>query len=126
MKLDAVGIASSDLTRTIEFYTLLGFEFPELKGDEEHIEAIETEGSARLMIDKKELITDIMGEEPKPSNHSQFAIKYDSADEVNEVADKVKKADFKIVKQPWDAFWGQRYCIVADPDDYKVDLYANL
>jgi uncharacterized glyoxalase superfamily protein PhnB len=27
-------------------------------------------------------------------------------------------------KAPWDAFWGQRYAIVHDPDGNPVDLFA--
>ncbi len=28
--------------------------------------------------------------------------------------------------EPWDAFWGQRYAVVHDPDGNGVDLYAAL
>jgi catechol 2,3-dioxygenase-like lactoylglutathione lyase family enzyme len=126
MKLNAIGVTTSNLQKTVEFYSLLGFEFPEFKKDEDHLEPKTPEGSARLMIDSKKLITDILGEKPIPSNHSAFALQYDSAEEVNEIAEKVKSSRFKIVKEPWNAFWGQRYCIVEDPDGYKVDLYANL
>jgi uncharacterized glyoxalase superfamily protein PhnB len=27
---------------------------------------------------------------------------------------------------PWDAFWGQRYAVVHDPDGNAVDLFAPL
>ena len=27
---------------------------------------------------------------------------------------------------PWDAFWGQRYAIVTDPDGNHVELFAPL
>ena len=27
---------------------------------------------------------------------------------------------------PWDAFWGQRYAVVVDPDGNHVDLFAAL
>ncbi len=30
------------------------------------------------------------------------------------------------VLEPFDAFWGQRYATVADPDGNPVDLYAAL
>lgn len=30
------------------------------------------------------------------------------------------------VKEPWDAFWGQRYCSVMDPDGNQIDIFANL
>jgi hypothetical protein len=29
-------------------------------------------------------------------------------------------------KEPWDAFLGQRYAVVADPDANHVDLFAPL
>jgi uncharacterized glyoxalase superfamily protein PhnB len=29
-------------------------------------------------------------------------------------------------KEPWDAFWGQRYAQVRDPDGNPVDLFAPL
>jgi uncharacterized glyoxalase superfamily protein PhnB len=29
-------------------------------------------------------------------------------------------------RQPWDAFWGQRYATLRDPDGYGVDLFAPL
>ena len=127
MKLNAVGVSSSDLKKTVKFYQLLGFEFPEFKEDEDHLEPKTPEGSARLMIDSKKLMTELLGgQEPKPGNHSAFAIEYDSAEELNSVAAKVLAADFNVVKEPWDAFWGQRYCVVEDPDGYKVDLYTRL
>jgi uncharacterized glyoxalase superfamily protein PhnB len=28
--------------------------------------------------------------------------------------------------EPWDAFWGQRYAVVHDPDGNAVDLFAAL
>lgn len=126
MKLNAVEVCTSNMAATLKFYELLGFEFPKLKGDEQHVDAIVNEGSARLMIDKKELAKEIIGEEPIPSNYSSFCIEYDTPEEVDQVAEKVKAAGFNIVKKPWDAFWGQRYAIVEDPDGYKVDLYAAL
>jgi catechol 2,3-dioxygenase-like lactoylglutathione lyase family enzyme len=125
MKLDAVGVTTTNLKKTVEFYTLLGYKFPNFKDDEDHLEPTNNNG-ARLMIDSAKLIKDILGEDPKPSNHSAFALLFDSPKEVNQVAEKVKAAGFKIVKEPWDAFWGQRYCVVEDPDGYKVDLFAAL
>jgi hypothetical protein len=29
-------------------------------------------------------------------------------------------------KEPWDAFLGQRYAVVSDPDGNHVDLFAPL
>jgi len=126
MKIDAVGVTSSDMQKTVDFYTLLGFEFADFKADEDHLEPVASPGSARLMIDSKAMIKDILGEEPKPGNHSSFAILYGTPAEVDRVAAAVKEAGFTLVSDPWDAFWGQRYAIVQDPDGYRVDLFASL
>ncbi len=47
-----------------------------------------------------------------------------AAGEVDAAVAGVRAAGFKVVKEPWDAFWGQRYAIVADPDGYLVDVFA--
>ncbi len=126
MKLNAVGVTTSDMKKTIAFYALLGFTFPAGVEAEDHVEPKESVGSARLMIDSKKLITEILGEVPHPSNHSAFAIEYKTAAEVDAICTRLSSAGYTIVKEPWDAFWGQHYAIVEDPDHYRIDLYAPL
>lgn len=126
MKLNAVAVATSDMKRTIAFYSLLGFDFSQVKADEEHVEPLTPDGSARLMIDSMAMISGIIGHSPVPGNHSVFAIQFDSPGEIDAVCRKVSEAGFTVVKEPWDAFWGQRYAIVQDPDGYLIDLYASL
>ena len=62
----------------------------------------------------------------KPGNHSAFAVLYESPEELNKTAKAISEVGFKVVKEPWDAFWGQRYAVVEDPDGYRVDLFARL
>lgn len=126
MKIDAVAVTSSDMKKTIEFYKLLGFSFDEGVESEDHVEARRNEGSARLMIDTHEFMNKMMKIEARPSNHSGFAIEYDACDEVNNIVEKVKSSSGEVVKDAWDASWGQRYAIVKDPDGYSVDLYSPL
>ncbi len=126
MKINAVGVASTNIPKTVQFYSLLGIKFPELGKDEYHIESLPKEGSAKLMIDSFQMLLDVTGKSPTPANHSVFAIEYESSEEVNKVANAIKDAGFEVEKEPWDAFWGQRYAILVDPDGYKVDLYASL
>lgn len=125
MNLNAVGVCASDMAKTVAFYRVLGFEFPQLATDEQHVEATNS-GAARLMIDSRNLVESLIGQDPKPGNHSHFAVQYDSATEVNRIAAQVAESGYTLVKSPWDAFWGQRYAVVADPDGYQVDLYAQL
>jgi uncharacterized glyoxalase superfamily protein PhnB len=126
MKINAVAVISKNLKETAKFYSLLGFIFPEFKEDEKHLEAANVPGQTRLLIDDYNLIKEITGTDPTPATHSTFALLCGSPDEVNLVAQKVKDAGYTVLKEPWDAFWGQRYAIVQDPDGYMVDLFANL
>ena len=126
MKIDAIGVKSTDLAKTISFYSIFGFTFPELNDEDQHIEAIAESGQVRLMIDSAEMLESIIGDKPVPSNHSAFAILCESPDEVNSVTKKIKDSGFDVIKEPWDAFWGQRYAIVKDPDGYLIDLFASL
>ena len=126
MKIDAVAVSSSDLKKTLAFYTCLGFEFADLEEGQQHVEPKTSTGSARLMIDSQELMQEIIGEQARPGNHSSFAIRFEQPDQVNQACEHVVQSGFTVVKEPWDAFWGQRYAIVEDPDGYRFDLYCPL
>ena len=126
MKLDAVTVTSGNLAIAAKFYALLGFRFPEFSEDEKHLEPITREGEVRLMIDERELMRSITGVEPRPPTHSSFAIKCGTPAEVDQCVGRIRAAGFTVLKEPWDAFWGQRYAIVADPDGYMIDLFAPL
>lgn len=124
MKIDAISVTSTDMAKTVTFYSLLGFEFPKLEKGEDHIEPITKEGDVRLMIDEAKFMNSMTGIVPKPPTHSSFAMKCETPAEVDLCVARVKAAGFDVVKEPWDAFWGQRYAIAADPDGYQVDLFA--
>ena len=106
MKIDAVGVATSNLKRTVTFYRLPGFEFPEYKENEDHLEPKTPNGSARLMIDSKKSVKEYLGEAPNPGNHGAFAIQYSSAGEIDAVAKKVKDAGFYAVQGTLGRFLG--------------------
>ena len=46
--------------------------------------------------------------------------------EVDDVHNRIVGAGFDSKKEPWDAFWGQRYAQVVDPDGNVVDIFAQL
>lgn len=126
MKLDAVTVTSADMIRSAEFYRLLGFNFPVFAPDVHHLEPLAEPDDVRLMIDDRDLMQSITGKPPVPPNHSSFAMKCASPVEVDNATEAIEAAGFSVIRQPWDAFWGQRYAIVADPDGYMIDLFAPL
>ncbi|MCB0749434.1 MAG: VOC family protein [Ignavibacteriae bacterium] len=126
MKIDAVAVSTTNISNTIKFYTLLGFDFSDANLNDQHIEPKTPDGSARLMIDTAEMIESIIGEYPNSSNHSPFAIRCDSPEEIDMICNKLKDNGFNVLKEPWDAFWNQRYAVIKDPDGYMIDLYCDL
>lgn len=126
MRLSVVEVASSNMPKTIEFYEILGITFQVHSPNDSHIEAVAHENEAKLMLDSKKMMTDILGHEPQAATHSTFGIEYDSASEIDTIVAKLKEKGFEIFKEPWDAFWGQHYAIVKDPDGYYVDLFCAI
>jgi catechol 2,3-dioxygenase-like lactoylglutathione lyase family enzyme len=124
-ELNAVGIVASDLARSIGFYRLLGLDFPE--ADEGgHIEAAQANGF-RLMLDSEETIRSFQPDWTRAAgNQLGLAFECASPPEVDELYARVTGAGFHGEKEPWDAFWGQRYAQLQDPDGVPVDLYASL
>ena len=122
--LNAIGIVASDPARSIAFYRLLGVDFPE--DGEGHIEATLPNGT-RLMLDAEEVIRSFRPDWTRErGNQLALAFECASAAEVDDVYSRVVEAGFEGDKEPWDAFWGQRYAQLRDPDGVPVDLYAQL
>ena len=121
--LNAVGIIVSDMEQSIRFYRLLGLEVPETPG-EGHVEARLPSG-VRLMLDTEDVIRSFEPEWARETgNQLSLALECGSPDEVDETYRRAVDAGFHGAKEPWDAFWGQRYAQLRDPDGVPVDLYA--
>jgi uncharacterized glyoxalase superfamily protein PhnB len=123
MKIAAVAVSAADLSRSVAFYELLGFQFPPIETDTKHIEA---DGDVRLMIDDAAFLTDLHGEAPRAGNTAGFAVLFESPADVDAAAARVADAGHTVVTPPYDAPWGQRYATVADPDGYRTDLFCLL
>ena len=59
---------------------------------------------------------------------NQISLDFECASpaEVDEIYARVTEAGFHGEKEPWDAFWGQRYALLKDPSGVDVNLYAPL
>jgi uncharacterized glyoxalase superfamily protein PhnB len=124
--LNALGIATADMAESIRFYGLLGLDFPETPDDGGHVEATMPNGF-RLMLDSEETILSFLPEWNRENgNQVSLAFECASPGEVDELYARVVAAGFEGEKEPWDAYWGQRYALLGDPDGVRVNLYAAL
>jgi catechol 2,3-dioxygenase-like lactoylglutathione lyase family enzyme len=126
-QLDAFGIVVSDMARSVAFYRQLGLDFPEGAENEPHAEA-SLPGGIRYMLDTEETIRSFDPEWKRPSDGHLLggAFRCESADEVDRVYRELLAEGATSHKEPWDAFWGQRYAQLRDPDGTVIDLYAWL
>lgn len=122
-QLNAIGIVASDLAQSIRFYRLLGVDVPETP-DEGHIDTSLPNGM-RLMLDTEETVRSFDPDWSRATgNQLGLAFECASPAEVDEIFARVTDAGFHAEREPFDAFWGQRYASVLDPDGVPVDLYA--
>lgn len=122
-RLNAFGIVAADMARSIRFYRLLGVDLAETPG-EGHVEA-ELPNGVRLMLDSEETVRSFRPDwERRTGNQLGLAFECGSPSEVDTTYARVVEAGFDGEKEPFDAFWGQRYAQLADPDGVPVDLFA--
>lgn len=124
-ELNAIGIVVSDMAASIRFYGLLGLDVPETP-DEGHVELPQPNGT-RLMLDSEEVVKSFQSDWSRETgNQVSLAFECDGPADVDEVYARVTGGGFEGEKEPWDAFWGQRYALLRDPDGVEVNLYAPL
>jgi len=125
IKLDLIGIVVKDVSESLRFYSLLGVEVPQETGSP-HLEARLPNGLT-IAWDTEASIREIYPDWITPTGHRMgLAFLCDSPAAVDAKYAEVVAAGFSGHREPWDAFWGQRYAQVADPDGNLVDLFAPL
>jgi catechol 2,3-dioxygenase-like lactoylglutathione lyase family enzyme len=124
VRLDLVGIVVRDMATSLAFYRFLGFELPPESDQEGHVE-VKLPGGLRFAWDTLAVIQSF---DPGYQLHPGHAGAYlcDSPTAVNAKYAELVGAGYASHKAPWDAFWGQRYAQVRDPDGHIVDLFAHL
>ena len=126
VKPDMVGIVVSDMAAALRFYRMLDLAIPAGSEGEPHVEVI-TPNGYRIAWDSEELIRSIDSGWQRPvGQRIGLAFKCDSPAEVDTLYQRIVVAGYAGHKPPSDAFWGQRYAQVADPDGTVIDLFAPL
>lgn len=128
-RLDVVGVIVSHLDASISFYRRLGVKFPEPPDPEGHghVEAV-LEGGIRFALDTEETIRSFDPDWSPPSGGHRIAVAFlcESPTAVDQTYAALVEGGARLHKAPWDAFWGQRYAQLHDPDGNVVDLFAQL
>ncbi|MEQ1821589.1 MAG: VOC family protein [Fimbriimonadaceae bacterium] len=123
--IDMIGLVASDMKATAAFYRLLGLDFP--TGEEGPYIEVETRGGMRVSINDLSMILSMEPDWVQPvGQRIGLAFLCDDPAGVDAKYAEIIEAGYASHKEPWDAFWGQRYAQVIDPDGNIVDLFAPL
>ena len=122
----AVGIVVSDMARALAFYRLLGLDIPADADTEPHVD-VALPGGLQLMFDTEATVKSFHPSwEPGTGGRLGLAFALPDPAGVDAAYAEVGGAGHHAELAPFDAFWGQRYATVHDPDGTGVDLFAPL
>jgi catechol 2,3-dioxygenase-like lactoylglutathione lyase family enzyme len=126
-RFDVIGIVVADMAASLAFYRRLGLAVPDRADDEPHVE-VPLAGALRMTFDTQDTIRsfDPSWTPPSGGHGMSLAFACDDPAAVDATHDALVAAGYRSHLAPWDAFWGQRYATVLDPDGNPVDLFAPL
>lgn len=123
---DMIGIVAKDVGASLRFYRLLGLAIPEGVEEENYVEVTSPNGY-RISWNSAAMMKSILPEWQDPTGHKiELAFKCDTPDEVDKIYQQLIEAGNRSCKSPWDAFWGQHYAIIYDPDENPISLFSPL
>ncbi len=123
---DMIGITVHNMSAALSFYRLLGLGIDDDQNGEPYVE-VTTPNGYRLSWNTVSMVKEIDSDWQEPTGHRiTLAFKCDSPAEVDITYAAIVAAGYHGHKPPWDAFWGQRYAVVVDPDGNNIDLFAPL
>lgn len=125
-RLGVIGIVVADMARSLAFYRHLGLAIPPEADTQPHVE-LALPGGSQLVWDSIDLIRGFDCGYVTASGSARvfLAFELDSPAAVDATYDQLVAAGYAGHLAPWDAFWGERYARITDPDGNTVDLYAD-
>lgn len=124
-KIAKVNIIARKFAETLEFYRLVGVKIPVVKGEPSETRHAPANGEAVSFAIDNEALARIYSAEwrgPEPRNSVLITAQFASRLEVDNTYERLLKAGHSPIQPPYDAFWGARYAIVADPEGNSVGL----
>lgn len=121
------GLVVADMAASLAFYRRLGLDIPADADGQPHVD-VPLPGGLLLVFDTVETVRsfDPDWEPPKGGHRMAVAFTCASPADVDNLYAELVAEGQPGHKAPWDAFWGQRYATVLDPDGNAVDLLAAL
>ncbi len=126
-KLDLIELVVADMAASLAFYRRLGVDIPADADAAPHVD-VALPGGLRLAWDTEDTIRSFDPDWKAGDGDSRTSLAFRLPDPaaVDAAYAELTEAGYHGHLAPWDAFWGQRYAVVRDPDGLGVDLFAPL
>jgi catechol 2,3-dioxygenase-like lactoylglutathione lyase family enzyme len=126
-RLDVIGLVVADMAASLAFYRRLGLDIPTDADEAPHVE-VALPGGLRLTWDTEDTIRSFIPDWKAGTGASRTSLAFRLPDPaaVDAAYAELTAAGYHGEHPPWDAFWGQRYAVVHDPDGLPVDLFTPL
>jgi uncharacterized glyoxalase superfamily protein PhnB len=125
-----LNLVCADVEKSVAFYRLLGVEIPADKvwrgpsGGVHHVD-VQMSETAGLDLDSHELAAVYnKGYQPALGGSLVIGFNVPARADVDAVYARITGAGYPGLMAPYDAFWGSRYAIVADPDGNHVGVMS--
>jgi len=128
--LSQLNVVARDFNATLAFYRRLGLEVPDGSSSPEGVRHTEVtlENGFVLEFDNEALagLYSAVWRKPGGSSRALLGFSVSTREEVDRLYQELTAAGHKGRQPPYDAFWGARYAVVADPDGNDVGLMSPL
>jgi catechol 2,3-dioxygenase-like lactoylglutathione lyase family enzyme len=117
-----INLAVSDLSRSIEFYRLLGWPVDEPTGA--HV-AIEFGTGLTVELDQYDFARQWhSGTPPLTGGSSVLSVAVAERSDVDALVDRMAGGGYAVRQMPYNTFWGSRFAVIADPDGYQIGIMS--
>ena len=125
--LDKVNVIVRDMPAMLAFYRLLGLDIPDFDPtwDEHHRSASAGEG-LDLDLDSQRFARQWNRGWPPGTTGPMVGFRVAARSTVDETFERLRSAGYEVQQEPYDAFWGARYAVLADPDGNAVGIMSAV
>lgn len=118
-----ISLTAKDLLQSVAWYRdVLGFTVDNVREhDGNPVAATVRSGTARIFLNQ-----DDGGRGWERTKGEGFSITFDTAQDVDAIAERIKAKGWTLAKEPADMPWGVRMLRVVDPDGYRLGIWRPL
>ena len=123
---DQINVVVRDMPAMLEFYRVLGLDIADVDPGWEHHHRTATTGDGFDIDFDSQLFAQQWnrGWPPVGATGAVFGFRVAERSTVDAVFQRLTSAGYTRQQEPFDAFWGARYAIVADPDGNSVGIMS--